>query len=147
MLSFKAILAALLPVLAFSNPVVEKRQSLARVVSSCTKPNNVALTFVRFKFLLLCLLFASLNNVFDFFDFSPSRTMGLGCICNYPLLIFYSLTPLIHLPVTMLARPLSLQTRLAHSSSVRRHTTLSLPFISEMLITCVNAELFKCRWQ
>ncbi|PPQ79987.1 hypothetical protein CVT25_003047 [Psilocybe cyanescens] len=45
MLAFKVFLAVLLPTLAVSNPVVEKRQSLARVVSSCTKPNNVALTF------------------------------------------------------------------------------------------------------
>ncbi|KAH9481128.1 Chitin deacetylase [Psilocybe cubensis] len=45
MRSLNFVLAVVLPALVCSTPVVEKRQALARVVTTCTKPNNVALTF------------------------------------------------------------------------------------------------------
>jgi hypothetical protein len=37
----------LLALLVSSTPVTERRQSLARVITQCTEPNTVALTFVR----------------------------------------------------------------------------------------------------
>ncbi|KAF9444693.1 carbohydrate esterase family 4 protein [Macrolepiota fuliginosa MF-IS2] len=41
----QAFVALFLVALTSSSPVVEKRQTLARVITKCTKPNTVALTF------------------------------------------------------------------------------------------------------
>ena len=42
----RLFLTACLAVFASATPAPEKRQALARVVSSCVNPNTVALTFV-----------------------------------------------------------------------------------------------------
>ncbi len=43
---FKAVFTLLFASLVCSTPVREKRQTLARVVTKCSVPNTVALTFV-----------------------------------------------------------------------------------------------------
>lgn len=66
-----ALLAVSLAVLSFASPATEKRQALAQVITQCTKPNNVALTFV-------CSIYHTCDCLFDWFSRQPGRrTLGI----------------------------------------------------------------------
>jgi hypothetical protein len=65
-----AVFVTCLAVLVSASPT-EKRQSLAQVITKCTKPNTVALTFVRLSSLYVTCLAPT----------SQIRMMDLGIIC------------------------------------------------------------------
>lgn len=71
-----ALLAVSFAVLSFASPATEKRQALAQVITQCTKPNNVALTFVCFIY-----------RICDCFSDRVSRQSGrrtLGILVRFP---------------------------------------------------------------